>query len=497
MKRILLSIIIITVFSFGANAQNVNIPDANFKAYLVGNSAINTNGDTEIQVSEASAFNGQIDCNNLSISDLTGIEAFTSLTELKCNNNSLTSLDVTQNTALTLLWCGNNPITSLDVAQNAALTVLWCEYNSLTNLDVTQNTALTLLDCAGNSLTSLNVANGNNSNMPNSNFYVVGNPNLTCIQVDNVAYSTTNWTYFDATASFSTNCPCFVNIPDANFKAYLVGNTAINTNGNTEIECSEASAFTGEVSCYSSFISDLTGIEAFTNITGLKCNDNQLTSLDVTQNTALTLLFCHYNQLTALDVTQNTALITLYCYRNQLTALDVTPHNALAVLNCNENQLTTLNLSQNPLTFLNCNDNQLTNLNVANGNNYNLNGSLFNATNNLNLTCIQVDVVSYSTTNWTNIDPGASFSINCSGTVGINESKTTTINISPNPTKGLLNINTTEKVEQVTIYSISGSLVKNINQNVNQVNVQELTKGMYILVIKTEKGITRNRFIKE
>jgi hypothetical protein len=27
--------------------KNVNIPNANFKAYLVGNSAINTNGDKE------------------------------------------------------------------------------------------------------------------------------------------------------------------------------------------------------------------------------------------------------------------------------------------------------------------------------------------------------------------------------------------------------------------------------------------------------------------
>jgi hypothetical protein len=39
--------------------KNVNIPDANFKAYLVGNKAININGDTEIQVSEASAFKGE------------------------------------------------------------------------------------------------------------------------------------------------------------------------------------------------------------------------------------------------------------------------------------------------------------------------------------------------------------------------------------------------------------------------------------------------------
>ena len=35
--------------------QNVYIPAANFKAYMVGNANINTNDDTEIQVSEASA----------------------------------------------------------------------------------------------------------------------------------------------------------------------------------------------------------------------------------------------------------------------------------------------------------------------------------------------------------------------------------------------------------------------------------------------------------
>ena len=81
--------------------------------------------------------------------------------------------------------------------------------------------------------------------------------------------------------------------------------------------------------------------------------------------------------------------------------------------------------------------------------------------------------------------------------VGVNESKTTTMSISPNPTKAILNINTTDVVEQITIYSISGSLVKNFIQNVNQVNLEGLTKGMYILVVKTENGITRNRFIKE
>ena len=34
-------------------------------------------------------------------------------------------------------------------------------------------------------------------------FYAVGNPNLTCIEVDDVNYSTTNWTDIDSQMSFS------------------------------------------------------------------------------------------------------------------------------------------------------------------------------------------------------------------------------------------------------------------------------------------------------
>src|SRR5690606_30931546 len=103
----------VSSISFGTIAQNVTIPDANFKAYLVSNMAINTNMDGEIQVSEANSFSGSILCNSLSISDLTGIEAFTGLTELRCHANSLTSLNVTQNTALTYLSCYGNNISLL------------------------------------------------------------------------------------------------------------------------------------------------------------------------------------------------------------------------------------------------------------------------------------------------------------------------------------------------------------------------------------------------
>jgi Leucine-rich repeat (LRR) protein len=204
MKKLLLVLLAFPLIGFG---QNVYIPDVNFKAYLVGNTAINTNGDTEIQVTEASAFNGAIYCANMSISNLTGIEAFTALTTLWCSDNQLTSLNLSQNTALigldcgnsvggnqlgsldvqyntalTTLYCGSNQLTSLNVSQNTALTELYCEYNQLTSLDVNQNTALTWLECNNNQLTSLDVRNGNNTNF--TDFYAYGNPNLTCINVD-------------------------------------------------------------------------------------------------------------------------------------------------------------------------------------------------------------------------------------------------------------------------------------------------------------------------
>ena len=45
MKKTLLILLCLPMIGFG---QNVNIPDANFKAYLVGNSNINTNNDSEM-----------------------------------------------------------------------------------------------------------------------------------------------------------------------------------------------------------------------------------------------------------------------------------------------------------------------------------------------------------------------------------------------------------------------------------------------------------------
>ncbi len=268
-------------FSF---SQNVSIPDTNFKACLIADSLINTNGDSEIQISEASSYNGIINCSNQNINDLTGIEEFIMITELRCHNNQLSSLNLNQNTLLETLWCQDNNITNLDVSTNIDLTYinckinqlstlditnnislseLWCQDNNLTslnisnnillnylncgenlittldvshniamydlycynnkitNLDLSQNINLTTLRCENNYLTSLNLHNGNNINMLTHpfDFKITNNPQLYCINVDDSAWASSNWTTsngnIDSTMFFSINCSVSLGCTDS------------------------------------------------------------------------------------------------------------------------------------------------------------------------------------------------------------------------------------------------------------------------------------------
>ena len=113
-------------------------------------------------------------------------------------------------------------------------------------------------------------------------------------------------------------------------------------------------------------LTSLQGIEYFESLTYLNCDYNQLTELDVSQNTVLTDLGCSSNQLTALDVSRNTELRYFVCFNNQLTELDVSRNTELTILGCNTNQLTELDVSANTkLETLWCDYNQLTELDVS------------------------------------------------------------------------------------------------------------------------------------
>jgi hypothetical protein len=264
------------------------------------------------------------------------------------------------------------------------------------------------------------------------------------------------------------------------------------------------------------YIYDLTGIEGFTALTGLNCSLNPITSLDVSQNTALTWLICKlnqlsslnlsqntaltyldcdWNQLTSLDVNQNTALTTLSCGGNQFTSLDVSQNTALVGLYCQVNQITSLDLSQNTmLVMLFCHDNQLTCLNVKSGNNNNFTG--FSASSNPNLTCIEVDNVTWSTTNWIApfVDPASSFSTNCPNpcAVGIKENTLTHISFYPNPTKGVFSIELEEVLQDLkaTLTNSVGQVIISENYtSTNLINIDiDAPTGIYFLQLKTSNG---------
>lgn len=245
MKTILLSLALL--FSLFINAQIVNIPDANFKAALVThNPVIDTNGDGEIQVSEASAYDGDINVSGSfseygNISDFTGIEAFTALTELHCARNQISSLDLSENTSLTTLACSSNDLTMLDISKNTALTYLDCSSNQLTVLNVSNNTALTLLGCRVNQITTLDVSK-----------------NTALIKI---------------------------NINENQL-------TSIDISKNITLETLQCS------------VNQLTSLDLSknTSLIYLGCISNQLTSLDISKNTALDFLACQKNQLTTLDM---------------------------------------------------------------------------------------------------------------------------------------------------------------------------------------------------
>lgn len=79
-------------------------------------------------------------------------------------------------------------------------------------------------------------------------------------------------------------------------------------------------------------IKSLEGIEAFKNLRFLDCSRNDLTSLDVTNNSALKILDCWGNQLTSLNVSSCTALTGLSCKINRFTTLDVSNNTKLEYL---------------------------------------------------------------------------------------------------------------------------------------------------------------------
>lgn len=72
------------------------------------------------------------------------------------------------------------------------------------------------------------------------------------------------------------------------------------------------------------------------------------------------------------------------------------------------------------------------------------------------------------------------------------------MSVYPNPVKEVLNIAAADKkVSEVTFYSVDGKLVKSVKENVSNVNVSSLPKGVYIVKVKTSDAEKSFKVIKE
>lgn len=230
-----------------------------------------------------------------------------------------------------------------------------------------------------------------------------------------------------------------IEIPDANFLTALVNhNPTIDLNADGLIQASEATAYVGIISVPSLNIEDLSGIEAFINVTGIDCSQNQITELDLSNNVELESILCNNNQLISLNIANG----------NNIRAK-----------------------SLNTIT-------------IANEN--------FRSENNPDLHCIQVDNPNWSTSNWTNIDPQTFFNTDCS--TSLSEIQISTFKLYPNPTKGQIQIEGKD-IEKVEIYNLSGILIQ--TKRNNEIDLSKESKGVYFVKVTAANVVEIQKLILE
>jgi hypothetical protein len=69
------------------------------------------------------------------------------------------------------------------------------------------------------------------------------------------------------------------------------------------------------------------------------------------------------------------------------------------------------------------------------------------------------------------------------------------VNIYPNPAIDVLTIEAESVIESISVFNFAGSLV--LTETSNSFSVSQLPSGIYTLTVKTENGISVNKFTKE
>lgn len=411
------------IFDETCSQQLTYVPDDNFEAFLeanaMGNGIANDDKVTTTNINTVTS----LDVSNESISDLTGIQDFTALTELNASSNTISAVDVSKNTVLEQLFLIDNSLTAIDVSQNTSLKQLWLRQNNLTFLDVSKNTNLEWLIASRNSIQNLDLSLNTNLNVieihtndlrtlnlkniaPTLTFLAQANPNLTCIEVDNPSVWTTNFSsQIDNTASFSADCSYpTTSVPDSFFENYLEthdrnGNQVtighVNSMGNGI--ANDNKVYTHRINTVTTLnvsglnISDFTGVEDFRDLElfNLFGGNNVLVSIDLSQNIKLkrislslvstltnvtlgnlpevTWLQLGFTNVSTIDISGLPKLDRFVSQLDKLTSLDTSGNPVLKTLELASNSISNLDISASiMLESLSVSSNQLTSLDVSN-----------------------------------------------------------------------------------------------------------------------------------
>ncbi len=349
------------------------------------------------------------------------------LEKLFLSSNSLSFIDVTNNVQLDHLALSYNSLTTIDLSRNRNLERLTLLTNELNFIDLSQNIELEQLEIGNNNLECINLQENINLkrlDLRQNNFIELvinnaaievldfrSNPNLKSVYLDGPEFQTNpafgltflncpdleticineqyvqlvedlliQPNYNSTNAVVTSNCepptttcelppaPCnLVAIPDPNFEQALL-NQNIDTDGllNGTI-CREDARFIHSLYMTNENIRDLTGIEAFLNLKRLAVVNNNLTVLDLSQNTLLRVIVASNNQISATNFSQNTQLERLIIRNNQISTLDIGQNTQLEFLQISNNQLSTIDVSQNTrLTSILASFNDITNIDLTN-----------------------------------------------------------------------------------------------------------------------------------
>jgi PKD repeat protein len=384
MKTVILFLIITLSFKI-STAQTTAIPDPNFEQALIDVGIDSGPIDGVVLTANVSLVSG-LAIDNKNISDLTGIEDFSSITFILCRNNQLTSLNFSQNLLLKSIYAGFNSITTVNLTQNDSLELLNLNDNLINSIDVTQNYKLKELLLHNN----ININNIDVTQNLLLEILTIGNNNLSSIDVTQNS---------------------------------LLNNFWCSANQLTSIDVSQNPILIG-LYCDAN---QITSVDVSQNLllTDFHCQSNQIANIDVSMLDSLEDFNCGFNQLTNIDISNNLKLERFDCSLNLLTNIDVSVNTALTYLRCDQNQLTELNISANPnINVLYAQTNNLSCLNISNGNNQNF--TTFVGIFNFGLNCIEVDDTAWSNANWSsNVDAGVSFSTNCSNNCSVTPCNTT------------------------------------------------------------------------